>query len=72
MMEAARSVWSINSSRDVRNQDARIHHHPATVVNLRDVMTRRKQRSAVALAGIDAVPVAAALPLPGPIPRQRV
>ncbi|MFL4518729.1 DUF3653 domain-containing protein [Stenotrophomonas pavanii] len=50
MMEAARSVPSIDSSRNVRNRDAGIRHHPATIVNLRDVVRLRKQRSAVAMA----------------------
>ncbi len=72
MMEAARAAPSIDSSRNVRNHDAGIRHHPATVVNLRDVVSQRKQRSAVAMAGADADPVAAVLPIPGPMPRQRV
>ncbi|MBN4942158.1 hypothetical protein JY414_10050 [Stenotrophomonas maltophilia] len=72
MMEAARSARSIDSSRNERNRDAGIRHHPATVVNLRDVVSQRKQRSAVAMAGPDADPVAAVPPVPGPMPRQRV
>lgn len=72
MMEAARSVPSIDSSRNVRNRNPSIRHHPATVVNLRDVVSRRKQRSAVAMAGPGAEPPAADLPIPGPRPRQRV
>ncbi|MBO0393560.1 hypothetical protein J1F00_04120 [Stenotrophomonas maltophilia] len=72
MMEAARSVPSIDSSKNVSNRDAGIRHHPATVVNLRDVVCRRKQRSAVAMAGPDAEPPAAVLPVSGPRPRQRV
>ncbi|OWQ70210.1 hypothetical protein CEE56_13125 [Stenotrophomonas maltophilia] len=72
MMEAARSAPSIDSSRNGRNRDAGIHHHPATVVNLREVVSQRKQRSAVAMAGSDADPAAAVLPVPGPRPRQRV
>ncbi|MHC2113970.1 DUF3653 domain-containing protein [Stenotrophomonas geniculata] len=72
MMEAARSTPSMDSSRNVRNRDAGIGHHPATVVNLQDVVSRRKQRSAVAMAGPDAEPPAAVLPIPGPMPRQRV
>lgn len=35
------------------------------MVNLRDVVSQRKQRSAVAIAGPDADPVAADLPVPG-------
>ena len=72
MMEAARSAPSMNSSRNVRNRDAGIRHHPATVVNLRDVVSQRKQRSSVAMAGPDAEPPAAILPVPGPNRRQRV
>lgn len=72
MMETARSRPSIDSSRNARNRDASIRHHPATVVNLRDVVSRRKQRSAVVLAGPDAEPPAADLPAPGPRRRERV
>ncbi|WP_329890728.1 DUF3653 domain-containing protein [Stenotrophomonas sp. SMYL11] len=35
MMDAARSASSIDSSRNVRNRNAGVRHHPATVVNLR-------------------------------------
>ncbi|WP_414608547.1 DUF3653 domain-containing protein [Stenotrophomonas pavanii] len=72
MMEAARSVPSIDSSRNASNRNTGIRHRPATVVNLRDVVSRRKQRSAVVMAGPDAEPPAADLPIPGPMPRQRV
>jgi len=72
MMEAARSAPSIDSSKNVRNRDAGIRHHPANVVNLRDVVSQRKQRSAVAMAGPDAEPPAAILPVPGPQRRERV
>ncbi|HEL4110002.1 TPA: hypothetical protein UM343_000080 [Stenotrophomonas maltophilia] len=72
MMEAARSASSIDSSRNGRNRNAGIRHHPATVVNLRDVVSQRKQRSAVAMAGLDAEPPRAALHEQGPQPRQRV
>jgi len=72
MMEAARSTPSMESSRNVRNRDTGISHHPATVVNLQDAVSRRKQRSAVAMAGPDAEPPAAVLPIQGPMPRQRV
>nr|WP_164082380.1 DUF3653 domain-containing protein [Stenotrophomonas pavanii] len=72
MMEAARSAPSIVCSRNARNRDAGIRHHPATVVNLRDVVSQRKQRSAVAMAGSDADAAVAVLPVPGPRPRQRV
>ncbi|HFF6218588.1 TPA: DUF3653 domain-containing protein, partial [Stenotrophomonas maltophilia] len=61
MMEAARSAPSIDSSKNVRNCNAGIRHHPATVVNLRDVMSQRKQRSSASLAGPDAEPPAAVL-----------
>lgn len=72
MMEAARSVPSIDSSRNVSNRDSGIRHHPATVVNLRDVVSQRKQRLAVVMAGPDAEPPAADLPAPGPRRRERV
>ncbi|MGS7840010.1 DUF3653 domain-containing protein [Stenotrophomonas maltophilia] len=72
MMEAARPGPSIDSSRNGCNRGAGAHHHPATVVNLRDVVSQRKQRSAVAMAGPDAEPPAAVLPVPGPKRRQRV
>lgn len=72
MMEAARSAPSIDSSRNVSNRNVGIRHHPATVVNLRDVVSRRKQRSAVAIAGPDAKPPAADQPIQGPMPRQRM
>lgn len=62
MMEAARSAPS----------NAGIRHIPATVVNLRDVVSRRKERSAAAMAGPNAEPSAAVLPVLGPRPRQRV
>lgn len=44
----------------------------AEVVTLSTVMAVRQKRSAVAMAGPNADPVAAALPVPGPRPRQRV
>ncbi|HEL3807936.1 hypothetical protein D7T48_17075 [Stenotrophomonas maltophilia] len=72
MMEAARAAPSIDSSKNVRNRDAGIRQRPATVVNLRDVVSQRKQRSAVAMAGPDAEPAAADLPEPGPKRRERV
>ncbi|WP_414610070.1 DUF3653 domain-containing protein [Stenotrophomonas geniculata] len=72
MMESARAAASIDSSRNVRNRDAGIRHHPATVVNLRDVVSRRKERSAVAMPGPDAEPPVAVLPAPGPKRHQRV
>ncbi|HGM7067106.1 TPA: DUF3653 domain-containing protein [Stenotrophomonas maltophilia] len=72
MMEAARAAPSIDSSRNGCNRDAGIRHHPANVVNLRDVVSQRKQRSAVAMADPDADPVAGVLPVQGPRPRQRV
>lgn len=72
MMEAARSMPSIDSSGNAHNRDAGIRHHPATVVNLRDVVSRRKQRSAVVMAGPDAEPPRAAPHEQGPQPRQRV
>ncbi|WP_246161231.1 hypothetical protein [Stenotrophomonas cyclobalanopsidis] len=42
MTEAARSAPSIDISRYVRNCDAGMRHHPVNVVNLRDVVSRRK------------------------------
>ena len=72
MMEAARSAPSIDSSKRGGNLPAVTWDRPATVVNLRDVVSRRKQRSAVAMAGSDAEPPAGVLPVPGPRPRQRV
>ncbi|WP_099527548.1 DUF3653 domain-containing protein [Stenotrophomonas maltophilia] len=72
MMEAARSVPSIDSSRNVRNRSTRLRDCPATVVNLRDVVSQRKQRSAVVMAGPDAAPPAADLPAPGPRRHERV
>ncbi|ELC7320582.1 TPA: hypothetical protein UM791_000599 [Stenotrophomonas maltophilia] len=72
MMEAARAAPSIDSSKNVRNRDAGIRQRPATVVNLRDVVSQRKQRSAVAMAGPDAEPAAADLTEPGPKRRERV
>ncbi|WP_329754413.1 DUF3653 domain-containing protein [Stenotrophomonas maltophilia] len=72
MMEAARSAPSIDSSINGCNRNAGIRHHPANVVNLRDVVSQRKQRSAVAMAGPDAAPSAADLPVPGPTRRERV
>ena len=72
MMEAARSAPPTDSSSNERNRDAGIRHHPATVVNLQDAVSRRKQRSTVAMAGPDAEPPAAVPPILGPMPRQRV
>ncbi|WP_329762790.1 DUF3653 domain-containing protein [Stenotrophomonas geniculata] len=72
MMEAARSAPSIDSSKRGGNLPAVARDRPATVVNLRDVVSRRKQRSAVAMAGPDAEPPAGVLPIPGPKRRQRV
>ncbi|HFF6218575.1 TPA: DUF3653 domain-containing protein [Stenotrophomonas maltophilia] len=72
MMEAARSASLIDGSRNGGNRNAGAGHHPANVVNLRDVVSQRKQRSAVAMAGPDAEPPRAALHEQGPQPRQRV
>lgn len=72
MMEAARSAPSIDSSKRGGNLPAVTWDRPATVVNLRDVVSQRKQRSAVAMAGPDAEPPATVLPVPGPKRRQRV
>ncbi|HHB9431469.1 TPA: DUF3653 domain-containing protein [Stenotrophomonas maltophilia] len=45
----------------------------ASVVDLSDVLAQRRQkRSTVAMAGPDAEPPAAVLPVPGPKRRQRV
>ncbi|PSD28579.1 hypothetical protein C7E18_01715 [Stenotrophomonas maltophilia] len=57
---------------DGRNRDAGSRHHPATVVNLRDVVSQRKQRSAVAMTGPDADLSIGVLTVPGRKPRQRV
>ncbi len=72
MMESARSASSIDSSKRGGSLPAVTWDRPATVVNLRDVVSRRKQRSAAAMAGPDAETPAAVLPPPGPRPRQRV
>ncbi len=72
MMEAARSAPSINSSKRGGNLAAATRGRPATVVNLRDVVSQRKQRSAVAMAGSGAAPSAADLPAPGPRRNERV
>ena len=72
MMEAARSAPSIDSSKRGGNLPAVTWDRPATVVNLRDVVSRRKERLSVAMAGPDAEPPAAILPVPGPKRRQRV
>lgn len=44
-----------------RYRNVGVRHHPSTVVNLRDVVSRRKQRSAVVMAGPDAGPPAGGL-----------
>ncbi|MBH1475942.1 hypothetical protein I5U59_00545 [Stenotrophomonas maltophilia] len=44
----------------------------AEVVTLSTLMAARKKRSAVVMAGPDAEPPTAVLPVPGPRPRQRV
>lgn len=72
MMEAARSAPDSHCSIRGNNRAAVAWDRPATVVNLRDAVSRRKQRSAVAMAGPDAEPPAAVLPVPGPKRRQRV
>ncbi len=72
MMEAARSAPKSGSSIRGNKRAAAAWDRPATVVNLRDVMSQRKQRSAVAMAAPDADPAAGVLPIPGPRPRQRV
>ena len=72
MMEASRSAPSIDSSKRGGNLPAAAWDRPATVVNLRDVVSQRKQRSAVAMAGPDAEPPAGVLPVTGPKRRQRV
>lgn len=64
MMEAARSAPSIDSSKRGGNLAAVTWDRPATIVNLRDVVSQRKQRSAVAMAGPDAEPPAGVLPVP--------
>lgn len=71
MMEAARSAPSIDSSRNVGNSNAGRRHRPATVINLRDVVARRKEQSTRVMAGPDADPPMAADTKTGPKPRAR-
>lgn len=71
MMEAARSAPDSHCSIRGNKRAAVAWDRPATVVNLLDVVSRRKQRSAVVMAGPDAEPPAAVLPGSGPRPRQR-
>ncbi|WP_367382293.1 DUF3653 domain-containing protein [Stenotrophomonas cyclobalanopsidis] len=71
MMEVARSAPVIDSSRNARNRNAGGRHHPATVVNLRDVVSRRKKELSKVMAGPDAEPPMAADTITGPKPRAR-
>jgi len=52
MMEAARSAPSIDCSKRNGNLPAVRRDRPATAVNLRDVVSRRQQPSAVALGAL--------------------
>lgn len=69
MMGAARSAPSIRSCRNARNGNAGNRHHPATVINLRDVVSQRKLRSDE--AGPGAQSSASLLPAPEARPRRR-
>jgi hypothetical protein len=71
MMEIARSAPSIDSSGNAGNRNAGGRHHPATVVNLRDVLSRRKKELSKVMAGPDAEPPMAADTITGPKPRAR-
>lgn len=68
MMDAARSA---GSSKNVGNRNAGGGHHSTTVVNLRDVVSRRKQAMPRVMAGADAEPPMAADTKTGPKPRAR-
>jgi len=50
----------------------RLPHKACEVVAIRDVLMKSQHRSSVAMAGPDAEPPAAVLPVPGPKRRQRV
>ncbi|MDG2511031.1 DUF3653 domain-containing protein [Stenotrophomonas maltophilia] len=64
MMEAGRAIGKPRKP---------LSFNAASVVNLSDALAhRRERRSSVAMAGPDAEPPAAVLPVPGPKPRQRV
>lgn len=64
MMEAGRAIGKPRKP---------LSFNAASVVNLSDALAqRRKKRSSVVIAGPDAEPPAAVLPVPGPKRRQRV
>ncbi|MDA5336985.1 phage protein [Stenotrophomonas maltophilia] len=64
MMESGRAIGKPRKA---------LSFNAASVVNLSDALAqRRKKRSSVAMAGPDAEPPAAVLPVPGPKRRQRV
>ncbi|WP_414616367.1 DUF3693 domain-containing protein [Stenotrophomonas geniculata] len=63
----------MESSRAIGKPRKPLSFNAASVVNLSDALAqRRKKRSSVAMAGPDAEPPAAVLPVPGPKRRQRV
>lgn len=63
----------MESGRAIGNPRKPISYKAASVVNLSDALAqRRKKRSAGAMAGPDAEPPTAVLPVPGPRRRQRV
>ncbi|WP_439449658.1 DUF3653 domain-containing protein [Stenotrophomonas sp. ATs4] len=64
MMESGRAIGKARKP---------LTFNAASVVNLSDALAqRRRKRSAVVMAGPDAEPPAAVLPVPGPKRRQRV
>lgn len=63
----------MESGRAISKPRKALSFNAASVVNLSDALAqRRKKRSSVAMAGPDAEPPAAVLPVPGPKRRQRV
>nr|WP_313256991.1 DUF3653 domain-containing protein [Stenotrophomonas geniculata] len=63
----------MESGRAIGKPRKPLSFNAASVVNLSDALAqRRKKRSSVAMAGPDAEPPAAVLPVPGPKRRQRV
>jgi hypothetical protein len=63
----------MESGRAIGKSRKPLSFNAASVVNLSDALAqRRKKRSSVVIAGPDAEPPAAVLPVPGPTRRQRV
>lgn len=63
----------MESGRAIGKPRKPLSFNAASVVNLSDALAqRRKKRSSMAMAGPDAEPPAAVLPVPGPKRRQRV